>query len=176
MRGKEIPLITRKRAREALLRHSLSDSYHRVLIDMILGKNDFEEIPYKNSPERLQIARVACDDPGSSDYARGYFRNVLEQMGKEDLPDDLAVMPRVAPKTTEQQPQAKPPDLSYDKELAETNATPSFPPTSAQQHCLITFLIMLAFLVSGMVLAIVVFHRRRKRLQLNDANRNSLCL
>ena len=83
MREKEIQLITRKRARETLLKHSLSDSYHRVLIDMILEKNDFEEIPYRNSPERLQIARIACDDPASSDYARGYFGGVLEQMERE---------------------------------------------------------------------------------------------
>lgn len=96
MRGQEIQLITRKRAREALLRHSLSDSYHRVLIDMILEKNDFEEVPYKNSPKRIQIARIACDDTNSSDYTRGYFKNVLEQIGaavaktEEDSPPEAS--------------------------------------------------------------------------------------
>ena len=83
MRGKEIKMNTRTMAREALFRHSISDSYHRVLIDMILGKHDFEEVSYKNSSARLRIARIACDDPDSSDYARGYFGGVLEQMERE---------------------------------------------------------------------------------------------
>ena len=81
--GREVPTCAKTKAKEALVRHSFSDSYHRVLIDMILAENDFEEPSYKNSPERLRIARVACDDPNSSDYARGYFGGVLEQMERE---------------------------------------------------------------------------------------------
>ena len=79
--GRKVPTRANIRAKEALVRHSFSDSYHRVLIDMILTENDFEEPSYKNSPDRLQIARVACDDPASSDYAQGYFKNVLQQIG-----------------------------------------------------------------------------------------------
>ena len=80
-RGTTISETTKAKARKALKVHSISDSYHRVLIDMILAENDFEVPSYKNSPERLQIARVACDDPASSDYAQGYFKNVLQQIG-----------------------------------------------------------------------------------------------
>ena len=79
--GRKVPTRAKTRAKEALVRHSFSDSYHRVLIDMILTENDFEEPSYKNSPDRLQIARVACDDPASSDYAQRYFKNVIQQIG-----------------------------------------------------------------------------------------------
>ncbi len=150
---------TRATAKDSLLRAAINEDAYSAYVDDILmhGMDN-----YANNPQRLQIAQRIVQMRDVSDYTRNYFKTILEQMGKDDLPNDLVVMSGVAPKTTERQPQAKPSVFSGHEELAETNAKPSFPPTSAQQHCSMTFLIMLAFLVFGMALAILFFLRRRK--------------
>ena len=149
----------RDAAKTSLLRAALDeDAYSASVDDILMHSMD----NYANNPQRLQIAQRIVQMHDVSDYTRNYFKMVLEQMEKDDLPNDLVVMSSVAPKTTEQQPQAMPSDYSSHKELAEKDATPSSPPTSAQQHCSMAFFIMLAFLVFDMALAIVVFLRRKK--------------
>ncbi len=159
IRDREIPVEIRKRAIADLISWANEDIYYADYIDQILSE---KEETYRTNAIRHAIARFALNNPESSDYTRNYFKNVLEQMGKEDLPNELEAISNVASKTTAQQLQAEPSDCFAHKELTEKNATPSFPPTSARQHCSRAFVIMLAFLVFGMALAIVVFHRRRK--------------
>ncbi len=146
-------------AKDSLLRAAVNEDAYSAYVDDILMHGIDN---YANNPQRLQIAQRIVQMHDVSDYTRNYFKMVLEQMEKDDLPNDLVVMSSVAPKTTEQQPQAMPSDYSSHKELAEKDATPSSPPTSAQQHCSMAFFIMLAFLVFDMALAIVVFLRRKK--------------
>ena len=159
IRDREIPVEIRKRAIADLTSWANEDVYYADYIDQILSE---KEETYRTNAIREAIARFALNNPESSDYTRNYFKTVLEQMGKEDFSNELDAISNVASKTTAQQLQAEPSDCSAHKELTEKNATPSFPPTSARQHCSMAFFIILAFLVFGMALAIVIFHRRRK--------------
>ena len=149
----------RDAAKTSLLRAALDeDAYSASVDDILMHSLD----NYANNPQRLQIAQRIVQMRDLSDYTHNYFKTVLEQMGKEDLPNELEAISNVASKTTAQQLQAEPSDCSTHKELTEKNATPSFPPTSARQHCSMAFFIMRAFLVFGMALAIVIFLRKRK--------------
>ena len=82
-RGRSITPAIRSKATEALKRHALTDTRNRVLIDLILTKNGPEAQSYRKSPTRRHLAELALADAGSSDYARGYFGGVLEQMERE---------------------------------------------------------------------------------------------
>ena len=80
-RGKTITPVIRKNATEALKRHALTDAGNRLLIDSILSKYGPEAQSYRHSPTRRHLAELALADADSSDYERGYFKNVLQQIG-----------------------------------------------------------------------------------------------
>ncbi len=95
-RGKTITPAIREKATESLKRHALTDTRNRVLIDLILTENGPEAQSYRHSQTRRHLADLALADAGSSDYTRGYFKNVLEQIGaavaktEEDSPPESA--------------------------------------------------------------------------------------
>ncbi len=78
--GKIITPVIREKATESLKRHALTDAGNRLLIDSILSKNGPEAQSYRHSPTRRHLAELALADVDSSDYERGYFKNVLEQI------------------------------------------------------------------------------------------------
>ncbi len=80
-RGKTITPAIRGNSTESLKRHALTDSRNRVRIDLILSKYGPEAQFYRHSPTRRHLAELAMADADSSDYERGYFKNVLEQIG-----------------------------------------------------------------------------------------------
>ena len=82
-RGKTITPAIRGKATESLKRHALTDSRNRVRIDLILSKYGPEAQFYRHSPTRRHLAELAMADADSSDYERGYFSGVLEQMERE---------------------------------------------------------------------------------------------
>lgn len=80
-RGKPITPTIREKATESLKRHALTDAGNRLLIDSILSKYGPEAQSYRHSLTRLHLAELALADADSSDYERGYFKNVLQQIG-----------------------------------------------------------------------------------------------
>ena len=143
-------------AREALFRHSISDSYHRVLIDMILGKHDFEEVSYKNSSARLRIARIACDDPDSSDYARNYFGGVLEQMEREAAATNAASIKK--PRNEH----GHKPTSSLDPKAEQTANGEDVPATNGKARFWRTISSLLVILVAVLLLVAVGVRLKRK--------------
>jgi hypothetical protein len=154
--GREVPARAKTMAKEALVRHSFSDSYHRVLIDMILAENDFVEPSYKKSPDRLRIARVACDDPNSSDYARGYFGGVLAQMERE-----AAATNTFSNKTTKNEHEHKPiPNLDH-KDVQRANGEEAPATNETARHRRIIFSLS-AIVLATLLLAIACVRHRRE--------------
>ena len=120
---------------------------------MILAENDFEEPSYKNSPERLRIARVACDDPNSSDYARGYFGGMLELMEREAAATNV-----VSIKTIKNEQKHKPTSNLDSKAEESANGEDPLATNEKAQYWRI-ILSLLVILVAVLLVAAGVRHR-----------------
>ena len=81
-RDREIPIEIRKRAIADLIFWANEDVYYADYIDQILSE---KEETYRTNAMRHAIARFALNNPESSDYTRNYFKNVLEQMERDNV-------------------------------------------------------------------------------------------
>ena len=156
-RGKTITPAIRGKATESLKRHALTDSRNRVRIDLILSKYGPEAQFYRHSPTRRRLAELAMADADSSDYERGYFSGVLEQMERE-----AATTNAVSNKRTRSNDGHKPtPNLDH-KDVQSANDE-EMPVANEKAQYWRIILSLLAILVA--VLSVVVGVRRKRNIR-----------
>ena len=168
IREVEISKAIQIKAKKALLRHSLSDSYHRVLIDMILLGAKNEETPYRYSKERLNIAKIACEDLNSSNFAQSYFKNAVVEVTRRTIPSNTLFMTDMVSDQKLSKQLTSPNTFTLNKGDDEAQPlSPAAPPSSFQQAhrwlwCLVVG-VGLLFGVNRLVKAGRQLRRRQKR-------------
>ena len=153
--GRSITPAIRSKATEALKRHALTDTRNRVLIDLILTKKGPEAQSYRKSPMRRHLAELALADAGSSDYARGYFGGVLEQMGREAASTNAVSIKK--PKNEQEHK----PTSSLDPKAEQTANGEDVPATNGKARFWRIVLSLLIILMAVLLVAAGVRHRRK---------------
>ena len=153
-RGKPITPAIREKATESLKRHALTDAGNRLLIDSILSKYGPEAQSYRYSLTRLHLAELALADADSSDYERGYFKNVLQQIGSATAKPEENCPPEAATREIGEKTRTELAELMSGRSVEEVDGSTSLETVDADKPSTHTWLYMM---IGGVALSALAF-------------------